>query len=82
MIEARYANDVAKKGLSDDRKQQLLEVIENLILGQAKKGLFYTYVSISSDFEKEFVENELKNNGYEVGLDYKGSSSYNLVIRW
>ena len=82
MIDASYANTIAKNGLSDKRKTELLQVAERTISDQANKGLFYTYFSVHSKFEKDFIEQELKKQGYEVGLDYQGSSSYNLVIRW
>lgn len=82
MLQAIQANARAKNGLSDKRKADLLQMVEKIILDQADKGLFYTYLSIQSDLEKDFIEQELKKQGYEVGLDYQGSSSYNLVIRW
>lgn len=82
MIDASYANTIAKNGLSDKRKTELLQVAENIISDQANKGLFFTYFSVHSNFEKEFIETELTKQGYEVGLDYQGSNGYNLVIRW
>jgi len=82
MFDASYVNTMAKNGLADDRKKELLKAAEESILKQAKKGLFNTFFSVQSDFEKEFIEKELINNGYEVSLDYKGTTSYNLVIRW
>lgn len=82
MIDASYANTIAKNGLSDKRKTELLQVAEITISDQANKGLFYTYFSVHSNFEKEFIETELTKQGYEVGMDYQGSSGYNLVIRW
>ena len=44
MIDASYANTIAKNGLSDKRKTELLEVAERTISDQANKGfVFYLF---------------------------------------